>query len=224
MSALRDRVYRFRLRGVNAYLVEDGADLVLVDAGTPWDRGRIVRGLAAAGFDASDVDRVLLTHYDLDHVGTLASLGLRESVPIHAAEPDASYLTGDANPPLTTHKGAFHRLAGVFLTPPTNPVESIEDGDESGGFVAYRTPGHTPGHTAFVHEELRTAFVGDMARESGGRLRPSPWHLTADTSANRASIRDFADRCPPVDVVAMGHGDPIEEYGYGALKRLADRV
>ncbi|ELZ84314.1 metallo-beta-lactamase superfamily protein [Haloferax larsenii JCM 13917] len=224
MTTLGGSVHRFRLRGVNAYLVEDGDELVLIDAGTPWDRDRIFRGLAVAGVDPSNIDSVLLTHYDPDHVGTLGALGLRDSVRIHAAEPDASYVTGDAKPSFGTRKGAFHRLVGPFLRRPTNPVEPIDDGDEIGGFVAYRTPGHTAGHTAFVHEGLGVAFVGDMVRESGGKLVPSPWLLTADTDANRASIRDFAERCPPVDVVAMGHGTPIEEHGLGALKRVADRV
>ncbi|KAB1188898.1 MULTISPECIES: MBL fold metallo-hydrolase [Haloferax] len=224
MSSLGDSVRRFRLRGANAYLVVDGDSTVLVDAGTPWDRGRLLAGLADSGLDAGDVDRVLLTHYDLDHVGTLATLGLREDVPIHVAAPDASYLTGQSKPPLRSHKGALQRLSAPLLDRPTNPVEVVSDGDEIGGFTAYRTPGHTPGHTAFVHRRHGVAFVGDMMRERDGKLAPMPWVVAADAAENRRSIREFVARCPPVDVVAMGHGDPIREYGYGSLKRLADRV
>ncbi|KAB1196746.1 MULTISPECIES: MBL fold metallo-hydrolase [Haloferax] len=243
MSIAGGRVRRFRLRAANAYLVSDpsrpqdddstirpgrgrGSDdeFVLVDAGLPWDRGRLLRGLADVGLDAGDVDRVLLTHYDVDHVGTLATLGLRADVPIHVGEPDASYLTHRSNPPILSHKGAAQLLAAPLLTPPTNPVEVVDDGDRIGGFVAYGTPGHTPGHTAYVHERLGVAFVGDMVRETDGRLEPAPWVLNADSDQNRRSIREFAARCPPVDVVAMGHGDPIVEYGYGSLKRVADRV
>ncbi|KAB1194747.1 MBL fold metallo-hydrolase [Haloferax sp. MBLA0076] len=231
MTTSGGRVRRFRLGGANAYLVvdsassrEDGDEVVLVDAGMPWDRRRLLGGLADAGLDAGDIDRVLLTHYDLDHVGTLATLGLRDDVPIHVAEPDASHLTGQSKPPLRSHKGAFQRLTAPFFDRPTNPVEVVEDGDEVGGFVAYRTPGHTPGHTAFVHGRLGVAFVGDMVRASGEKLAPMPWVVAADATENRRSIREFAARCPPVDVVAMGHGDPVLEHGYGALKRLADRV
>ncbi|AFK18753.1 MBL fold metallo-hydrolase [Haloferax mediterranei ATCC 33500] len=224
MSALRDSVRRFRLRGVNAYLVSDDGDVVLVDAGTPWDRDRMLRGLVDAGLTAGDIDRVLVTHYDLDHVGTLAALGLRSDVPIHIAEPDASYVTGQSKPPIRSHKGLLQRLFSPLLERPTNPVEVVNDGDELGGFVAYRTPGHTPGHTAYVHEQHGVAFVGDMARESDGKLAPTPWVMTANRAENRRSIREFADRCPAVDVIATGHGDPILQYGYGALKRLADRV
>ena len=224
MSISGARVRRFRLRVANAYLVRRGGETVLVDAGLPWDRDRLLSGLADAGLDAGDVDRVLLTHYDFDHVGTLGTLGLREDVTIHAAEPDASYLTGQSKPPLLSHKGTAQRLVAPFLDRPTNPVEVVDDGDEIAGFVAYHTPGHTPGHTAFVDERLGVAFVGDMLQERGGRLEPSPWPITGDTDRNRQSIRDFAARCPPVDVVAMGHGDPIVEYGYGALRRVADRV
>ncbi|WP_416839225.1 MBL fold metallo-hydrolase [Haloferax sp. DFSO52] len=244
MSTAGGRVRRFRLLVANAYLVfdpdvrhregprnqsessrvGDNAEVVLVDAGMPWDRDKLLTGLAASGLDARDVDRVLLTHYDMDHVGTLATLGLREDVPIHAAEPDASYLSGRSKPPLLSHKGAAQRLSTPLLDRPTNPIDVVHDGDRIGGFVAYKTPGHTPGHTAYVHDELGVAFVGDMVRESDGRLVPAPWILTDDTDQNRQSIRAFVARCPPVDVVAMGHGDPILEYGYGALKRVADRA
>ncbi|WP_411968245.1 MBL fold metallo-hydrolase [Haloferax sp. YSSS75] len=224
MSIAGGHVRRVRLRVANAYLVTRGDETVLVDAGTPWDRDRLLGSIADAGYDAGDIDRVLLTHYDFDHVGTLATLGLRTDATIHAAEPDASYLTGESNPPLRSHKGAAQRLAAPFLDRPTNPVERVDDGDEVAGFVAYHTPGHTPGHTAYVDERLGVAFVGDMVQERGGRLVPAPWVITGDTDRNRLSIREFAARCPPVDVVAMGHGDPIVENGYGALKRVADRV
>ncbi|RDZ37502.1 MULTISPECIES: MBL fold metallo-hydrolase [unclassified Haloferax] len=224
MAIPTDSVRRFRLRGVNAYLVSDGSETVLVDAGTPWDRDRLLRGLARSDLDPGAIDRVLVTHFDLDHVGSLASLSLRDDVPIHLAEPDASHLTGASKPSLTSLKGAAQRALASFVERPTNPVEVVRDGDELGGFVAYRTPGHTPGHTAFVHEDHGVAFVGDMVRESNGSLGLLPGFIATDAAENRRSVRAFAARCPPVDVVAVGHGEPVTEYGYGALKRLADKL
>ncbi|WP_424008480.1 MBL fold metallo-hydrolase [Haloferax denitrificans] len=224
MTIPTDSVRRFRLRGVNAYLVSGGSETVLVDAGTPWDRDRLLRGLARSDLDPGAIDRVLVTHFDLDHVGTLASLSLRDDVPIHLAEPDASHLTGASKPSLTSLKGVAQRALASFVERPTNPVEVVRDGDELGGFVAYRTPGHTPGHTAFVHEGHGVAFVGDMVRESNGRLGLLPGFIATDAAENRRSVREFAARCPPVDVVAMGHGEPVTEYGFGALKRLADKL
>ncbi|WP_410765158.1 MBL fold metallo-hydrolase [Haloferax sp. DFSO60] len=224
MSNLGEQVRRLRLRGVNAYLVSDDDGLTLIDAGTPWDCEQIRSGIAAAGHTVSDIDRVLVTHYDIDHVGALGSLGLHESTPIYIAEPDASYLSGRAKPPVTSRKGALQRLGSRLVSQPKQPIETVEDGDQIGPFIAYRTPGHTLGHTAFVHEPLSVAFVGDLVREKKGELTVLPWVMAADAEINNRSIHALVSQCPPVEVIAMGHGNPLEEYGYGKLQALAESM
>jgi glyoxylase-like metal-dependent hydrolase (beta-lactamase superfamily II) len=214
-------VRRFRCRGVNAYLVDDDGTVTLVDAGTPWDSDRMRRMLSDAGLSPAAIDRVLLTHYDLDHVGTLATLGLDPGVPVYAAEPDASFLLGDASPPLGNHKGAFQRVAGLFVDVPTNEVRRVNDGDEIGGFVAHRAPGHTPGHVVYHHTDHGAAFLGDLVSESDGRLSPSPWIICYDAERNRASLTDLADRIDPFEAACVGHGDPLRTGGYDALRRAA---
>ncbi|MFC7204090.1 MBL fold metallo-hydrolase [Haloferax namakaokahaiae] len=224
MSKLGEQVHRLRLRGVNAYLVDDDGELTLVDAGTPWDSGELRAGIIDAGYTVPDIDRVLLTHYDIDHVGSLSSLGLRDSVPIHLAEPDASYLSGRAKPPFSSRKGFLQRVGTRLIDTPRQPIETVEDGDQIGPFIAYRTPGHTLGHTAFVHEPFSVAFVGDLVREKRGQLVALPWVMAADAEMNDRSIREFVSKCPPIEVIAMGHGNPVEEYGYGELQELAEKV
>jgi len=217
MTLATGQVYRLPLRGVNAYLVDDG-ERTLVDAGTPWDATRLRRLLGEAGLSPEDLDRVLLTHYDLDHVGGLASLD--PSCPVYLAEPDASYLTGRRRPPLTNRKGLFHRLTGPLLDPGTVDPDPVEDGDRIGGFRAVRAPGHTPGHTAYLHDDLGVAILGDAVRESDGELVPPPWLLTADAATNRRSIRTLAARAGSFDVVTVGHGDPVRKNGGEALRAL----
>jgi glyoxylase-like metal-dependent hydrolase (beta-lactamase superfamily II) len=220
MSLPSKTLWRLPPTVANVYLHVDDA-VTLVDAGAPWDGSRIVDALGRLGYGPGDVDRVLLTHYDFDHVGglpTLASNGLDATV--HVAEPDADYLTGASRPPWSNRKGLFQRLSGAFLDQPDLPVERVEDGDEVGPFAVYRTPGHTPGHTAFVHAAHRVSFMGDMVRTGDGRLEPSPPLLTDDTGRNRQSIREFAARAPAFDVAATGHGDPIVGRGREALRAL----
>ena len=214
-------VWRLRLTGVNAYLADDGT-LTLVDAGTPWDARAIKRQVAAAGHDYRDVDRVLLTHYDLDHVGSLASLDI--DAPHYAADPDASYLDGTARPSLRGRKGVLQRAAAKLLDRPDAPVRRVRDGSEVGGFRAFAAPGHTPGHTAYVHGELGVAFLGDLVRGRGHYLEPSPWTMTADPAQNRESIEALSVRAPAFEVAAPGHGDPVTEGGSGALSDLAGRL
>jgi glyoxylase-like metal-dependent hydrolase (beta-lactamase superfamily II) len=226
MTTLRDGVHRLRGRGVNAYLVEgDDEGPTLVDAGTPWDAGSIETGVERAGATLADVERVLLTHYDLDHVGGLASLERRGlDAPVYAADPDATWVEGEGRPPPTTHKGLLQQAMGLLLDPTSLPVERVADCDRVGPFDAYRTPGHTPGHVAYEHDERSALFVGDLVLEREGRLRASPWLLSYDTRAVAESIVDLADRAPAAELLAMGHGDPVEEKGSVVLARLAEEA
>ncbi|WP_049901050.1 MBL fold metallo-hydrolase [Halococcus agarilyticus] len=220
-TRLGDGIWWFGLRGVNAYLVEDDV-LTLVDAGTPLDAGAIAAGIEETGHAVRDVERVLLTHYDMDHVGTLSRLDDLDAV-VRTGAADAAMLTGETNPPWRNHKGALQRATGPFLGCDL-PVAAIDDGDSVGTFTAYHTPGHTPGHTAFVSEERSAGFLGDLVFESDGSLDSSPWLVSYDTDEARESVRSLAERAPAFDALGMGHGVPFVRDGDQRLADLARQL
>jgi len=230
VTELSDGVWWFDLGGVNAYLIDeeiatDGeiSGLTLVDAGMPWHGSTVVAGIAEAGYELAEVERIVLTHYDLDHVGGLPDLDGLDAT-IYVGEADAPFVTGDERPPWTNHKGLFQRLVGGFVTPPTGPVETVADGDTVGSFTVYETPGHTPGHVAYVSEAAGAAMVGDVVRESGGSLTPSPWFISYDTDAVETSITDLAERAPAFEVLGIGHGRPFQRGGRDRLDGLAATI
>ena len=218
-TELADGIWWLDRRGVNAYLVEDDDALTLVDAGNPWDAGAFDRALASLDYGVSDVDRILLTHYDLDHVGTLGRLNFGATV--YVGEADAAYVTGEEKPPWRNHKGAFQRLVSPALKS-VDAVETVSDGDTVGSFTVHATPGHTPGHVAYVSEFRSAAFVGDLVMESDGDLSPSPYVMSYDTTDVRVSIRTLVERGLEYEVLAMGHGVPFAEKGSERLAALAD--
>jgi glyoxylase-like metal-dependent hydrolase (beta-lactamase superfamily II) len=200
-------VERIDLLGTNAYLVEG----TLVDAGWTWSASSVRAAIENAGYALDEIDRVLVTHYDLDHVGGLARLakaGLDATV--YAAEPDASFLAGEANPPLRNSKGAFQRLVGVGMRPPDIRVERVEDGDTVAGFEVHGTPGHTPGHVAYLSDEA--AFVGDALRERGGALEPMPSYMCYDAETAQESAQRLLGLLGDRNVY-VGHGEPVEGSG-----------
>lgn len=213
-------VWHVDLGGTNAYLVDDDGVLTLVDAGRPWQAADVAAAVEAAGYAVADVERVLVTHYDADHVGGLGRLDDLDA-DVYAGETDAPLVAGRAKPGFLDRKSAFQRLAGLLVDPPPGPVTPVADGDEVGSFTAYHTPGHTVGHVAYVSETLDVAFLGDLVRESDGRLEPSPWFTSYDPDVVRASIRDLAERAPDFAVACPGHGRPLTENGSDALRRLA---
>jgi len=215
-------VWWLDLGGVNAYLADDDGDLVLVDAGTPRDAATVREGIREAGYRVSDVTRVLVTHYDVDHVGALSKLGL--DAPVYVGRADAEILAGQRKPSARNHKGLLQRAADALVSVPDLPIRPVEDGDQIGGFTAYHTPGHSPGHVAYVAESPSVAFLGDLVREEGGKLEASPWVISYDTDEVARSIRRLADEVPDFEVAAMGHGTPIMRRGSERLRELAERL
>ena len=219
-TEIADGVWRIECRGVNAYLVFDDVP-TLVDAGTPWDEAAIRDGLDAAGVEVSEIGRVLLTHYDIDHVGTLAALAPDLDAPVFAYGFDAQLLRGARSPPLRNHKGLIQRLGGLVTDSGDLDVVGVRDGERVGSFTAYHTPGHTPGHVAYVSEELGVGLLGDLVSESDGELKPSGWLISYDTDEVATSVRGLADRAPAFEVACVGHGEPLASGGGEALRRLA---
>ncbi|MFB6166356.1 MAG: MBL fold metallo-hydrolase [Haloarculaceae archaeon] len=223
VSALGEDVWWYDLRGVNAYLVDDAGTLTMVDAGNPWDGRRLVVGLDGAGYALSDLDRVLLTHFDVDHAGGLGRIaGLDATIYVGAA--DAPLVTGERRPNWHNHKGALQTVVSPLLKRPDCPVEPVADGDEIGSFTAYHTPGHTPGHTAYVSESLSAGFLGDLVTESDGAFEPSPPVMSYDADTVIESVRDLAARAPDFEIAGMGHGVPFVRGGGRRLRELADSL
>ncbi|MFC7190266.1 MBL fold metallo-hydrolase [Halocatena marina] len=125
-----------------------------------------MREIEETEYTLNSIDRVLLTHYDIDHVGGLIRLGIE--APVYVGMPDGAFLTGQRKPPLTNSKGALQRALRPFMRGHDLSIEPVEDGDEIGSFTAYHTPGHTPGHIAYMSESLSLGFVGDLIIERRG--------------------------------------------------------
>lgn len=219
---LTESVWQLELNSVNAYLVSDNGTLTLIDSGTPWDVSTLVGAIEGTDYAISDVDRVLLTHYDIDHVGGLVRLGI--DVPVYIGSPDATFFDGRRQPPLTNSKGVLHRMLGPFMRGNDLSIEIVEDGDEIGSFTAYHTPGHTPGHMAYLSESLSLGFVGDLVFERGGELTPSPWYVSYDMDTVKESIHDLTDRQPAIETIGFGHGVPFLRDGSTRLAELGQSM
>lgn len=114
--------------------------------------------LAAIAARDLRVEKLLLTHGHIDHVGGTAELARRLGVPIEGPHrEDAFWL--DQLPEQC-------RMFGFPDTPALQPDRWLADGDTVmvGDQVleVVHTPGHTPGHVCFIHKSSKLALVGDV--------------------------------------------------------------
>ncbi len=123
--------------------------------------GDIERILAEAERQGVTLEKILLTHGHLDHVGGTAALAEQLGLPIEGPHPADKFWI-DALPQQAAMFGFGQ--AKVFT-----PDRWLQQGDTvSVGNVTLQVrqaPGHTPGHVIFFDPESKTAWVGDVLFE-----------------------------------------------------------
>lgn len=219
-----DGVYRFGSDGVNWYLVDDDGDLTLVDAGLPNHWQLLHDGLDSLGFSLADIEALILTHTDPDHIGFAERLR-SQGVPVwvHGDEYDDALAGGrDLDPrvllrlwhPATVRFMLALRRAGMFSVQGITEAKTFEDGQEldvPGSPTAIHVLGHTVGQTAFWVADRRVLFSGDslltIDLKTWKRCDPKVTELfDADVDQARRSTQRLAAYD---DVILLpGHGPP----------------
>jgi len=160
---------------VNAYLINTGKNLVLVDAGAAKlfgpSLGFILQNMRAAGYEPAQVDTVIITHLHPDHIGGVTDADGKPLFPkakILVAKADndfwLSQKTADGSPEAMQ---PFFKMARDAAAPylKTAQWQSFSEGSVLvPGIQAVKANGHTPGHTAFAvdSEGQKLLIWGDI--------------------------------------------------------------
>ena len=197
---------------VNLYLILEPEGLTLIDTGMPKAGAKLVlETLQNLGRKPSDLKRILITHADPDHTGSVQALKAATGATVFASRHDGEKMAlGLAG---RNAKG----LVGVltkYLMPASAPQTAdvfLEDGQELpvlGGLKAIFTPGHTPGHVSFFSSSHKILFAGDSLNTMGGKLQFMTGPFTDNFVAGQNSVRIQA--ALGAEVVCCGHGAPMQ--------------
>ncbi len=158
---------------VNAFLVNTGEKLVLIDTGGAKligpNAGRMPQALALAGIKLEDIDEVCITHMHGDHLhGAVTPEGgaLFPNALLRVAAPDVDYW---ANPEVEAkapenQKGRFvaaKRAVAAY----GNRLKPFKLGDViTPGVTSVPAAGHTPGHSCYLVQsgEAKLLLIGDL--------------------------------------------------------------
>src|SRR6202163_4678958 len=201
-----------RVFPMNCYLVEEEDGLTLVDSTICSPADEVAMLVTRLG---KQLRRVALTHAHGDHVGGVAGVRQRFSnVEVSISERDAKLLAGDKTllptEPQTQVKGSFVKVDW-------KPDRLLKPGDRVGSLEVVASPGHTPGHIAFLDVRDRTLIAGDAFQTRGGIavsavVRPlSPFVALATGHKPTALASAQALRKLQPSRLAVGHGDVLEE-------------
>lgn len=155
---------------VNAYLVNTGSKIVLVDTGTAGlfgpTAGRVLANLKASGYAPEQVDEIVITHMHGDHIGGASSSAFPNAT-LRIDKRDSDFWLapeqvakgGDGGKAIAALVKGFAD-AGRF-----KPFEGSPAGVEiAPGVKAFPAYGHTPGHSNYVAESKgqKMMFWGDL--------------------------------------------------------------
>jgi glyoxylase-like metal-dependent hydrolase (beta-lactamase superfamily II) len=197
----------------------------LVDAGLPGQQDAIVGEVALAGVQVQQLKRIVLTHQDIDHVGSLPWLARTSGAQVLAYEVEAPFIDGSATPRFAAPEVLARRpemRAVVEQMQPTPIDKALRDGDTldvSGGVRVVATPGHTVGHMCLYLERSRTLIAGDALSAREGRLLGPSESATQDMATASASVRKLA--ALDVDSIVCYHGGVVGDDANRQLRRVA---
>jgi glyoxylase-like metal-dependent hydrolase (beta-lactamase superfamily II) len=205
---------------VNAFLVNTGTRLVLIDTGSgPLfgpTLGNVVNNLKASGYQPEQVDEIYITHMHGDHVGGLMA-GDKRAFPnaiVRADQRDADYWLSQANLDAAPADAKDSFKAAMVSVNPYVAAGKFKPFNGSGelvpGIKAVSTYGHTKGHTMYMVESKgqTMAVIGDLMHVAAVQFPEPSVTIEFDTDQKMAAAQRkkvFADGARQAFWLAAAH-------------------
>lgn len=219
--------------GVNAYLINTGDKLILVDSGAAGlfgpNAGLFPGNLTDVGLKPEDIDKILITHVHPDHVAGLLTSEGGVAIPngqIHLEGIELDYWTNSpAQAKAVDISKPWFDLAREWQRAYDGRISTFNGETDLGdGITAFPLPGHSPGHTGYRIESDGESLliIGDAvisaAIQFANPAASAIWDTSAEDSIrSRKTLFDMAaaDRT----LITATH-IPFPSFGY--VDRRAD--
>ena len=219
-------------------LLDTEAGASLVDAGIPGMADAINAALGEVGLSLEDIKRIIVTHHDMDHIGSVNAVVAASGAQVWALEREIPLIDGRewpqkrlkpeqleallADPSVPqARKDMLQRIS--TMPPMTVKVDrALKDGEVlpmAGGVRVMATPGHTFGHASLYLERTKTLIAGDAMTSQGGTLHGPSAQATSDMQTAGQSVGRLAKL--DVDAIVTYHGGVVSDKANEQLKRVA---
>lgn len=177
-----------------AALIWDETGAILIDTGVPGQLENIRAEMEKSGVPFNKLKKIIITHHDMDHIGSLSSVvnAAIGKIEVLAHAEEKPYIQGEKKPiKMTPEREAQmqeqlnsmpeekrNAMKEMYASIPATVDRTLEDGEELpdfGGIVIIHTPGHTPGHICLYLKRYKTLITGDAMNIVDGKLQgPKP--------------------------------------------------
>lgn len=208
---------------INAFLVNTGNKLVLVDSGTAdcfgAHLGSVMKNLKASGYQPEQVDTILLTHLHPDHSCGVSKNGVANypNATIYVSENEADYwlnpkqLQKIPKDQQAKYTGTVPKIKAALAPYQTKKqFKTFKLGDTIDSFEVISTQGHTPGHFSY---KLKTSdedviFIGDIVHSHTVQFDRPETAIDYDIdpkAAVQTRLKQFADYAKHGQTIAAPH-------------------
>ncbi|WP_425917226.1 MBL fold metallo-hydrolase [Acinetobacter sp. TSRC1-2] len=227
MTKILKKYYADQAKGVqtsvNAFLVNTGSGLVLVDSGSSScngpNFGSVHKNLIAAGYKPEQVDTILLTHLHPDHVCGISNQGIASfpNATVYVADTEANYwLNPKQVSKLPQDKQARFKQTVEKIQQAIDPYQANKHfktfklSDKIKGFEVISTAGHTPGHMSFAFKsgQAEIVFIGDIVHSHSIQFDRPETAIDFDVNSKKAvqtRLAQFAHLARNGQTVAAPH-------------------
>ncbi|HEU5141131.1 MAG TPA: MBL fold metallo-hydrolase [Bacillales bacterium] len=224
---------------IHPTLIWDEKTAILVDTGYPRQLPQLREAIEKCGIPLQKLDKIILTHQDIDHIGNLQDLVKKVSQKVevltHAKE--KPFIEGEKQLLKVTPEAIAQidtmlkdvpaewreGLKKVLKNPPSAPVDRTIAGKDElpfcSGITVIDTPGHVPGHISLYLKESKTLIAGDAMVVRDGQLYGPDPEQTLDMDMAIKSIGNLK----PYDIqtVICYHGGLYEGQANERIAELA---
>lgn len=219
-SPISDNIHWVKDRFVNAYIIDNGTSLSLIDTAVN-KKATIVHEYILKELENKPLETIYLTHHHSDHMGGLHFLNDHYHPHVYSSETDGEIITGKRKP--MRPKGLVFKLLYPFaksflLADPISSINVVRDQQTINNLHVYELPGHTMGSVGYLKE--KTFFVGDACRiNKKGDIVIGAKYFTESMTEAKESLKRLSNM--HFDILFAGHGTPILQ---NADMRVLDAV
>ncbi|NRY59019.1 MBL fold metallo-hydrolase [Clostridium beijerinckii] len=215
-------------RRMNATLIWDDKNVILIDAGLPGQIENIREEVEKAGVSFDRINKIIITHHDLDHIGSLSSIvkNSKSEIEVLAHSGERPYIEGDkigikiTPERLSSMPDSMKETIKQLKTKVNRIVKDEENLPYCGGIEVIYTPGHTPGHICLYLRKYKALVTGDAMNVVNNELiGPNP-EYTFDMEQAMESLKKLTKY--DIETVICYHGGVFTKNSNERIAKLAN--
>lgn len=191
---------------IHPVIIFNEKELILCDTGYPNQMNQIDQELKKYGFSLEDISKIIITHHDHDHIGSLKEIKNKiENVEIISSQIEAPYINGQKESLRLLQAKEYNKNlkgkeleAGNQFINYLNTIQlcEIDKVVQNGEYIlpdlkVISTPGHTPGHISILLENKRVLITGDALAFENDKLGIANPEFTLDLDLSKKSVQNL---------------------------------